>query len=53
MAVAVGLHQFFKSEPWYRRIAYGLMALLALLYLVAQIAMVVLWFAGQGQLDTV
>ncbi len=52
MTIVGGLHRLLEREPWYRRIAYALLALIAVLYVVTQIAMVVLWFAGEMQLDT-
>ena len=44
--------QFFQSEPWPNRIAYVVMLLLALLYLLSQLAMIVMWIAGEAQLDS-
>jgi len=52
MADAVGLHEIFKNEPCHRRIIYAFLAILAVLYLAGQIAMVVLWLTGKAQLDT-
>jgi hypothetical protein len=47
------LRQLFHGEPLQNRIAYVLMLLLALLYLLSQVGMAVLWIVGQAQLDNV
>ena len=52
MSGAVWLHEVFKNEPWHRRVVYTFLGLLAILYLLGQIAMVVLWLTGKAQLDT-
>jgi len=52
MWILTEFRQLFQNEPWPNRIAYVLMLLLALLYVVSQIAMVVLWIAGEAQLDS-
>jgi hypothetical protein len=44
---------FFGNEPWQNRIAYIFMLLLAVLYLLSQIAMAIMWLAGGAQLDSV
>ena len=52
MWILIELRQLFQSEPWPNRIAYVVMLLLALLYLLSQIAMVLMWIAGEAQLDS-
>jgi hypothetical protein len=47
------LKRFIKDEPWQNRIAYTFMLLLAVLYLLGQIAMAIVWLAGEAQLDNV
>lgn len=53
MRSAFEFRQLFENQPWQNRIACIFMLLLALLYLVSQIGMAVLWIAGQAQLDSV
>ena len=53
MSPLAELDRLFRSEPWQNRIAYAFLLLLALLYLITQIAMVVVWIVGQAQLDIV
>jgi hypothetical protein len=45
------LSRLFKNQPWQNRVAYSLMLLLAVLYLLTQIAMAVMWLAGEAQID--
>ena len=47
------LKTFFKSEPWQNQIAYIFILTLALLYLASQVAMAIIWLAGEAQLDNV
>ena len=45
------LSGLFKNQPWQNRVAYSLMLILAVLYLLTQIAMAVMWLAGEAQID--
>ena len=51
MWLATELRQLFHQEPLQNRIAYILLLLLALIYLLSQIGMAMLWIAGQAQVD--
>lgn len=51
MSLTGALRQFFQSGSLQSRIAYLLLLLLALFYLVSQIGMAVLWITGQAQVD--
>ena len=44
---------FLRNEPWQNRVAYIFMLVLAVLYLTSQIAMAIIWLAGEAQLDSV
>jgi hypothetical protein len=46
------LRKLFQGESLQKRTAYVLLMLLALLYLLSQIGMAVLWIAGQAQVDS-
>jgi hypothetical protein len=52
MRRSIDFRQLFENEPWQNRVAYVLMLVLAVLYVVSQIAMAVLWIAGRAQLDS-
>jgi hypothetical protein len=49
---SIEFRRLFENERWPSRIAYILMLLLAVLYIVSQIAMAILWIAGEAQLDS-
>ena len=53
MWLIADLQRLFEHEPWRTRIAYALMLLFAALYLLTQIAMVIVWLATESQLDSV
>jgi hypothetical protein len=53
MWLLADVQRLVRDESWKARIAYGSILFLALLYLVSQIGMAILWLAGQAQLDIV
>jgi hypothetical protein len=50
MSLMADLQQLFKNESWQNRIAYALL-LLAVVYLLSQVAMAIVWLATEAQLD--
>ena len=46
------LRQRFGNQPWGNRIACAFLLLLAVLYLLCQIGMAIVWLAGEAQLDS-
>jgi hypothetical protein len=46
------LRRLFQNQPWKNRIAYAFMLLLAVLYLLSQIVVGIVWLAGEAQLDS-
>ena len=53
MWTVADLQRLFKKESWQIRIAYSVMMLLALVYLLTQILTAIVWLAGQAPLDSV
>jgi hypothetical protein len=51
MSLMADLQQLFKNESWQNRIAYALLLLLAVVYLLSQVAMAIVWLATEAQLD--
>jgi hypothetical protein len=46
-----GSDRFFRSLPWQDRIAYAFLLLLAVLYVITQIGMLMIWIAGAGSIE--
>ena len=53
MWTVADMQRLFKRESWQIRIAYSVMMLLAVLYLLTQILTAIMWLAGEAPLDTV
>jgi hypothetical protein len=51
MWLIADLQRLFKNESWENRIAYAFLLLLAVLYLLSQVAMAIVWLATEAQLD--
>ena len=51
MSLIADFQRWFKNESWENRIASALLLLLAVLYLLSQVAMAIVWLATEAQLD--
>jgi hypothetical protein len=51
MWLIADLQRLFKNESWQDRIAYAVLLLLAVLYLLSQVAMAIVWLATEAQVD--
>ena len=51
MSLIDDLQRLFKNESWQNRIVYALLLLLAVLYLLSQFAMAIVWLVTAAQLD--
>ena len=53
MSTVSDLQRFFTKESWQNRIAYGVLLLFAVLYLLTQMLMAIMWVAGEAPLNSI